>query len=758
MKKVLRKCLVVAMSAALLLEGQTQMVLAAEINQEREVQDTENTVEQVEVQEESLKEIVSEDESVSEEINTDAQDELVSDKVESSNVEPETVDEIQPEDISEPEEILENNEDDFEIENGVLEKYKGNDRIVHIPDGVIKIYPGAISGENIEEVYLSDSVKVVNNYAVRSCPKLKYVDFGKVETLYGNIFDRGISGVCVKIPGTITTVYSGFWGGDGKYDPVIQYGPFSGAVNKVIFEDGITAIPDDLFINCKDLKSVDFPEGLTKIGENTFRESGLSGEIQLPETVTVVGEFAFCDCSELSLVKLPDNLEELGTDAFADCKEVLNTKIPKTLKTCHNPFARTEVKNVSFEEGLTRIPDSLFNYTTVPEVILPEGIEEIGKEAFSRSNVEKIVFPASLKRIKSFAFQGHSLSELVLPDTIESIETGAFWGTSDPDVDKLKKVVIGRGISNIDGSWFAYNSVLEEIFIPETVTEIYDYAFGCGTIYCKSGTAAEKFAKKRGLNYVVDEIPVVDFEIIPGDIRLEPKQSAELKVNITPSFCSDQVKFKSSNTNVATINKYGIIHATGLGKAIIKVTVGAISKTITVTVGYPVHEVSNIEDFQSPHDYANNCNEIWQYVEPDATEIMVTFSDKTEVEEDFDFIYISDFNDNQIGVFTGKELAGKTITVPGNTIRVRLVSDGDGVAYGFSAIPAGKSEYVTYIENLARSYKARYQNKEEREELINWFTSDADRIIQEFEEDLKAHGMTWSEAIAIAKRVIFEEN
>ena len=41
---------------------------------------------------------------------------------------------------------------------------------------------------------------------------------------------------------------------------------------------------------------------------------------------------------------------------------------------------------------------------------------------------------------------------------------------------------------------------------------------------------------------------------------------------------------------------------------------------------------------------------------------------------------------------------------------------------------------------------------------MEWIVSDADRIIEEFGDELKEYDITWSEALAIFKRVIYEED
>lgn len=86
---------------------------------------------------------------------------------------------------------------------------------------------------------------------------------------------------------------------------------------------------------------------------------------------------------------------------------------------------------------------------------------------------------------------------------------------------------------------------------------------------------------------------------------------------------------------------------------------------------------------ESSHPYENNCKDTWIYTVKDAKSIEVTFSAETEIEEGFDSLYIYDANDKQIGKYSGKELAGKTINIQGNTIKIKLDTDKGGNAYGF---------------------------------------------------------------------------
>ena len=61
---------------------------------------------------------------------------------------------------------------------------------------------------------------------------------------------------------------------------------------------------------------------------------------------------------------------------------------------------------------------------------------------------------------------------------------------------------------------------------------------------------------------------------------------------------------------------------------------------------------------ESPHPYGNSLDQTWTYTAASGTERMdVTFSDQTEVEQDFDFIQLLNENGSVLGVYTGSASA-----------------------------------------------------------------------------------------------------
>ncbi len=113
---------------------------------------------------------------------------------------------------------------------------------------------------------------------------------------------------------------------------------------------------------------------------------------------------------------------------------------------------------------------------------------------------------------------------------------------------------------------------------------------------------------------------------------------------------------------------------------------------------------TDLECTQSPHDYPNNYDKTWTITREGAVKIAITFSLETKTENNYDFIYILDKEGKQIGKYTGTALAGQTIRVESDVVKIRLTSDSSSRFYGFS---------LTEI-------KAFYPCEHEHTEIINY--------------------------------------
>lgn len=87
---------------------------------------------------------------------------------------------------------------------------------------------------------------------------------------------------------------------------------------------------------------------------------------------------------------------------------------------------------------------------------------------------------------------------------------------------------------------------------------------------------------------------------------------------------------------------------------------------------------------ESAHNYPDRANEEYEFSYPGATKLVITFSEDTETERNYDFIYIYDSTGAEYGKYSGTELAGVQIELEGSSFKIKLTSDVSSNRYGFS--------------------------------------------------------------------------
>ena len=190
---------------------------------------------------------------------------------------------------------------------------------------------------------------------------------------------------------------------------------------------------------------------VTSIGYQAFRSNQGITSVTIPEGVTDVGYSAFFMCMKLAKVSLPDSLEYVDTYAF-------------------NTFIATEFDRVP--ANLKWIGESAFQQAKIDTLDLPEGLTHIGNKAFYLSAVKSLSLPESVTEYGDYIFYGcENLSYVELPGNMKETPEGIFWNCTS-----LKRISLPQGLTKIGNASF-YGSGLERITLPDTVTEIDDWAF-----------------------------------------------------------------------------------------------------------------------------------------------------------------------------------------------------------------------------------------------------------------------------------------
>lgn len=389
----------------------------------------------------------------------------------------------------------------------------------------------------LKEINL-DTIKTVSQEAFRGCGVADDGTDPATLTLnnvnaIGSLAFYGCGFKEVQIPRQLTSVATGKING-------VEHGPFAGGkLETVSFGTLINTIPDNLCMNTTSLQKIELQSvkaSLRTIGKNAFKGCTSVKEVTIPKGILTVSNSAFEGCSGLTDVTIA--AKTINAKAFAECTNLKTVKmeegvttiqgmafantqisavtIPSTLTTAgttkegtieKGPFAGTMIATVhgqtedstEAQEGATilpetkKIPDNLFlDCTSIIDVQIPETVTEIGQKAFKdASSVENVTFAVNtetgkvkgVEKIGISAFDGcSSLQELVLPETVTEVLQGAFANEG-----ALVKADMSRAASlkKWDKESFKGDTALAEVVLPTAggITAIPDGAFaGCTSL------------------------------------------------------------------------------------------------------------------------------------------------------------------------------------------------------------------------------------------------------------------------------------
>lgn len=450
----------------------------------------------------------------------------------------------------------------------------------------------------------------------------------------------------------------------------------SNLLESITIPDSIVSIGEDAFLECNGLKKVyvssiedwckiDFSyieANPLSIGADLYVDNKLVTDVTIPDGVKSIGEYAFCGYSSLKSISFPSSIRSIGKGAFYDCPNLDEVYATNIEDWCKIKFEDT-FSNPIFYAGKIYIDGEL-----ATDITIPKGITKICDYAFvGCDTITNVVIPNSVISIGDSAFSGCSnLKNISIPNSVVDIEKGAFAYCSN-----LEEVEIPDGIEFIKNYTFADCEKLITIIIPQSVKKIGSSAFDSD--YNLSNVLFKGSKSQWNSIFLSGGYPDFFDSVIHYDVKFVEKKAPTCVDKgydlYSCSECSDGVK----------------INLDPLGHNVVS--------GICERCGKPEEDC-----VESAHPYNDDFDDSWTIYKKNATRIAVVFSDSTETVADCDYIYLYDKNGEEIGEYSGTELAGKKITVLGDTVKIRLVSDGFETLYGFSL-----SDIVPYYDECLHS-------------------------------------------------------
>lgn len=223
-------------------------------------------------------------------------------------------------------------------------------------------------------------------------------------------------------------------------------------------------------------------------------------KVTLPDTITKINGLAFYNCKNLTEVDLKEGLLEIGSSAFEGCGKLETLEIPSTVTTLGSAAfgGCSSLKSLHIPAGVTEnlvkalVGNSLYPYlenVTIAEgspYEIEGGVLYKGTEAqlYMRSEENVVVRKGTTKLaddcfslysgIQGVFSQNYALKSVTLPDTITEIPDYAFYQCIN-----LTSATLPDGLTKIGDRAF-YDTDLTSLTLPAAVETLGEAAFqGC---------------------------------------------------------------------------------------------------------------------------------------------------------------------------------------------------------------------------------------------------------------------------------------
>ena len=462
----------------------------------------------------------------------------------------------------------------------------------------------------------------------------------------------------VTIPDSVTSIGGrAFCGCDG--------------LTSVTIGNSVTSIEYSAFSFCSSLASVTIPDSVTSIGVEAFRGCSSLASVTIPDSVTSIGEGAFSDCDGLTSVTIPNSVTTIGESAFSDCDGLTSVTIGNGVTSIGDYafFCCLSLASVTIPDSVTSIGNSAFEFCrSLTSVTIPDSVTSIGDRAFYyctglteiNYNAKAVTDLTSSSNVFTETGTAGSGIKVTFGEKVKKVPDYLFSTRFSSDFPSIREIVFLGNAPTIGSK--SFNGVETSAYYPygnDTWTSEVMKGYG-GQITWKPYSEAEAVSVvcNGKTSYVVGD----ELEINSISVTIERSDG-----------CVETYYYDSGKI---TLGEYDMSKS---GKQSITVTCRGVTAQLNIYIHDLTSETMPANDYpESSHNYEDNLDKTYTYTADGAYSLDVTFSNETEAETNIDYIYVNGTT------YTGKELANKTLHINGDTLTVRLVSDGSDGAYGFS--------------------------------------------------------------------------
>ena len=522
---------------------------------------------------------------------------------------------------------------------------------IEIPESVTEIGSHTFSNTKLESIRVPDTVTDMGDHVFSGCTELKEVTLPNIrQNIVAGMFEGCTSLEKIVLPETVTAIRSDAFEG-------------CTALKDITWSKAPEIIESNAFRNCSALKEVTIPGTVKSIGDCAFLNCDALTTVTIPDSVTSIGEQVFYDCDALTTVKLGSGLKSIPASTFEHCDVLESLRIPRRVTTIGDNAFKDCVKltSITIPRSVTKISSNAFSY---PKILTIYGVAGTYAETFANENSIQFVdqqikaTAASLDKTELTINKG-AAAQLNLSVTPENFTDIVDWKSTDTNIVTVSD-----------------NGVVKAVGVGTATVKV---TVGDVSTSCK----------------VTVLQPVTGIDLNKSSLTMDALGTFQMTASVYPDSANDKrITWSSSDPAIASVDENGLVTALKMGTATITAAAmdgSGVKSTCKVTVSNTAYVCTDPAQLESPHNYDNSCTDVWSYRLDGASSLNVTFDDRTEMEDGFDYLYILDGSGKEVGKYTGKELAGKTVNVPGDTVQIRMASDDAGNAWGFkvTSVKAG---------------------------------------------------------------------
>ena len=237
----------------------------------------------------------------------------------------------------------------------------------------------------------------------------------------------------------------------------------------------VTSIGNYAFKNCTSIGRITLRKGLVSIGDGAFMNCSSISRVTLAATINDIGSYAFYGCSSLGSVTIPAAVTTIKQSTFENCTSLTTASYSGTVEVIENrAFYGTAVSAFEFKNGLAKLGSDAFAKTALTNVVLPDSLSVIGQHVFDHCQLTSVSMPSCVKLdtncIRIFENNGKEMTVTIRFVNDAVLDNYLLYNSG------AKQIVLENGIEKIGNYTFAKN-IFTEIDLPETLTDIGNYAF-----------------------------------------------------------------------------------------------------------------------------------------------------------------------------------------------------------------------------------------------------------------------------------------